>query len=75
VIVVSFGNPYLIRQFPNVGTYLVTFGVSDDLERAAARAVLGQAPITGRAPISLPGFFRLGDGITRGMRDAGGGAR
>jgi beta-N-acetylhexosaminidase len=65
VIVVSFGNPYLIRQFPNVGTYLVTFGVSDDLERAAARAVLGQAPITGRAPISLPGFFRLGDGITR----------
>jgi beta-N-acetylhexosaminidase len=57
VIVVSFGNPYLIRQFPSVGTYLVTYGVSDDLERAAARALLGQAPITGRSPVSLPGFF------------------
>jgi beta-N-acetylhexosaminidase len=63
--VAAFGNPYLIRQFPSVGTYLVTYGVSDDLERAAARAILGGAPITGRAPISLPGFFRAGDGLTR----------
>jgi beta-N-acetylhexosaminidase len=65
VVVAAFGNPYLIRQFPSVGTYLVTYGVSDDLERAAARAILGSAPITGRAPISLPGFFRAGDGLTR----------
>jgi beta-N-acetylhexosaminidase len=65
VAVVAYGNPYLIRQFPRVGTYLVTYGVSDDLERAAANAVLGRAPITGRAPISLPGFFQAGDGIQR----------
>ena len=65
VEVVAFGNPYLIRQFPNVGTYAVTYGVSDDLERAAARALLGAARITGHSPISLPGFFRLGDGLTR----------
>jgi beta-N-acetylhexosaminidase len=65
VIVVAFGNPYLIRQFPSVGSYLVTYGVSDDLERAAARALLGTAPVTGRAPISLPNFFRSGDGVVR----------
>ena len=65
VAVVAFGNPYLIRQFPSVSTYLVTYGVSDDLERAAARALLGAAPITGSAPISLPGFFHLGDGLKR----------
>ena len=65
VVVAAFGNPYLIRQFPNVGTYLVTYGVSDDLERAAARALLGAAPITGHAPISLPGFFQAGDGVLR----------
>lgn len=63
VIVVSYGNPYLIQQFPHVGTYLVTYGVSDDLERSAARALLGRANITGRAPISLPGFFHAGDGL------------
>ena len=61
-IVIAFGNPYLIKQFPSVGTYLVTYGVGDDLERAAARALLGAAPVTGRSPVSLPGFFRAGDG-------------
>jgi beta-N-acetylhexosaminidase len=70
VIVAAFGNPYLIRQFPRVGTYLVTYGVSDDLERAAANAILGRSPITGRVPVSLPGFFRVGDGLS----SRGGGA-
>jgi len=63
--VVSFGNPYLIRQFPSVGTYLATYGVADVIEAAAADAVLGRAPITGRVPVSLPGFFTRGDGIQR----------
>jgi len=65
VVAVALGNPYLIRQFPGVQTYLVTYGVSDALERAAAAAVLGRAPITGTTPVSLPGFFLRGDGIKR----------
>jgi beta-N-acetylhexosaminidase len=65
VIVVAFGNPYLIRQMPNVGTYLVTYGVTDDLERAAARSIVGGEPISGIAPVGLPGFFKAGDGIRR----------
>jgi beta-N-acetylhexosaminidase len=65
VVVVAFGNPYVIRQFPSVGTYLVTYGVTDDLERAAARAILGADPISGVTPVTLPGFFRVGDGIRR----------
>jgi beta-N-acetylhexosaminidase len=65
VITVALGNPYLIRQFPSVSTYLVTYGVGDALEHAAAAAVLGRAPITGTVPVSLPGFFSRGDGIKR----------
>jgi beta-N-acetylhexosaminidase len=68
VVFVAHGNPYLIRQVPSVGTYVVTYGVGDALERASARAIMGRAPITGRAPISLPGFFRRGDGIQRPAR-------
>ena len=64
-IVAAFGNPYLIRQWPSVGSYLVTYGVSDDLERAAAGAIAGDGRITGRAPVSLPGFFSRGDGLQR----------
>jgi len=66
LVVAAGGNPYVIRQFPRVTSYLVTYGRGDALERAAARAVLGAAPITGRAPVSLPGFFAVGDGIQRG---------
>lgn len=65
VIVVSLGNPYLIRQFPNVGTYLVTYGVADVLERAGARAAMGNTAVSGRIPVSLPGFFKRGDGMQR----------
>jgi beta-N-acetylhexosaminidase len=65
LVVVAGGNPYVIRQFPRVGTYLVTYGRGDALERASARAVLGGAPISGKAPITLPGFFTRGDGIAR----------
>ena len=81
LVVVAGGNPYVIRQFPRVTSYLVTYGRGDALERAAARAVLGRAPITGRAPVTLPGFFAVGDGIQRGAWPAaapastGGGAR
>ena len=64
-VVIAFGNPYVIRQFPSVGSYIVTYGVSDDLERAAAAALFGGQPITGRTPVSLPGFFSIGDGIQR----------
>jgi beta-N-acetylhexosaminidase len=71
VIVVSLGNPYLLRQFPDVRTYLVTYGVADALERAAADAVLGRAPITGTIPVSLPGFFSRGDGIRKEAVAAG----
>ncbi|MDQ3698205.1 MAG: serine hydrolase [Gemmatimonadota bacterium] len=65
VVVIANGNPYVIRQFPRVGSYMATYGIDPSLERASARALVGAAAITGRAPISLPGFFAHGDGISR----------
>jgi beta-glucosidase-like glycosyl hydrolase/CubicO group peptidase (beta-lactamase class C family) len=67
VVVIANGNPYVLRQLPRVGSYVATYGVNEVLERAAARAVLGRAPITGRAPISLPGFYARGDGLARAV--------
>lgn len=66
VIVVAFGNPYLIRQFTNVGSYVVTYGVSDDLERGVARGVMGRGGISGRVPVTMPGVYRAGEGERRG---------
>ena len=69
-VVVSFGNPYLLRQFPAVGSYLAAYGISDDLERAAADVLTGRAAVGGTIPVSLPGLFTRGDGLTREVRPA-----
>lgn len=63
VIAVSFGNPYVYPQFASAQAYLAAFGSTENLERAAARAIAGAAPIAGRSPISLPGYFSRGEGL------------
>jgi len=63
-VVVSFGNPYLLDQLPDVGTYVLAWAGWDLMQAAAARAVTGDAPITGRLPIPLPPWNAIGDGIT-----------
>jgi len=68
LIVVAGGNPYQVRQVSQIPTYMVTFGRGEALERAAARALFGSAPISGHSPVSLPGYFSRGDGIMREAR-------
>ncbi len=67
VAVVSFGSPYLLSAFPDAGTYMVAWGGWEVSQRAAARAVAGLAPITGRLPISIPPLHALGDGLDRAV--------
>jgi beta-N-acetylhexosaminidase len=63
VVGISFGNPYLLENFTALQTYLVAYGDMPSLQRAAARALLGQLDLTGRLPISLPGLYPRGTGI------------
>lgn len=65
VVLVSFGTPYLLLQLPAVESYAIAWGGSPSSQRAAARALLGEAPITARLPIALPPLLRLGGGETR----------
>ncbi len=67
VVMISHGNPYVIRQFRNVGTYAMAFGTGAVMENASALAVAGRRPISGHSPISLPGFYARGDGIPRAL--------
>jgi beta-glucosidase-like glycosyl hydrolase len=60
---ISFGNPYLLMNFPKLPTYLVAYGDMPSLQRSAANALLGKTDVTGRLPISLPGLYPLGAGI------------
>jgi beta-N-acetylhexosaminidase len=68
VTVVAFGNPYLLQQIPTVSTYLVAWSGTTSAQRAAARALVGAAPITGRLPITIPPLAAVGSGVQRPAR-------
>jgi hypothetical protein len=42
---------------------MAAWAVEDVAQTAAARAVFGETAIQGRSPVSLPGFFKIGDGL------------
>ena len=61
--IVSFGDPYLLRQLPEACTYLLAWSDAAVSQEAAARALVGEIPITGRLPIDLPPDYRVGHGL------------
>lgn len=63
--VIAFGNPYMIRQFPEAKNYVVTYAIEDVAQTAAARVMFGEVPFQGRLPINIPNLFQIGDGMTR----------
>ncbi|HEU4878914.1 MAG TPA: glycoside hydrolase family 3 N-terminal domain-containing protein [Gemmatimonadaceae bacterium] len=68
LVVVSFGNPYLLDQIPATPAYVVAWGGFSPSQAAAARALLGAQPITGKLPISIPvgsKWVARGTGIQR----------
>ncbi len=64
-VVISFGSPYVLTGFPEVGTYLVAWGDREVSQTAAARALVGQNAIGGRLPVSIPPLHAAGDGLDR----------
>ena len=65
VVAVSFGSPYLLDNFPSVGTYLLAWSGVEASQAAAASALEGRIPIRGRLPISLPPHHQAGEGVRR----------
>jgi beta-N-acetylhexosaminidase len=64
-VLVSLGNPYLIAQLPEVGSYLIGWRANPVTEQAVARALAGAAPITGHLPISITPEYPRGWGVQR----------
>jgi beta-N-acetylhexosaminidase len=68
VALISLGNPYLLRDYPAVSAYAATFSTTATSEISAAKAILGEIPITGSLPVSIPGIANIGDGLRVAMR-------
>lgn len=63
VVLIALGNPYLLRNFPDVAAYVAMYSTVAPSEIAAAKALFGAIPIGGKLPVSIPGFAKVGDGI------------
>jgi len=64
LIWVAFGTPYIFQMIPRAGTHVCTFSYADASQIAAAKAIAGEIEVTGRMPVSIPGYSRFGDGLT-----------
>jgi beta-N-acetylhexosaminidase len=64
VIVISFGSPYFLRHFPDVDCYLCAYRWTPQIQEAVAEALFGEIDIKGRLPVSLPGLYPLGHGLS-----------
>ncbi|MGH9769132.1 MAG: glycoside hydrolase family 3 protein [Blastocatellia bacterium] len=63
LIVISFGNPYLLAAMPEAPSYLLAYSPFTVSQRAAAKAVFGAIEINGKLPAPLPGLYPRGHGL------------
>lgn len=63
-IVVAQRTPFDLMLFPDAPTYLCAWSVNAASMEAAARAIVGLAPITGKLPVNIDGYNR-GHGLER----------
>ncbi len=64
IIGASFGNPYVVMDFPKIETYVCAYGGSEESIRAAVQVMFAEAPAEGKLPITIPGVYNYGDGVT-----------
>jgi len=68
-VAVSFGNPYVVLDFPSVENYVCAYGSSDESVEAAVEVMFGEEPASGKLPVAIPGLYAFGDGDLYGMHD------
>ncbi len=64
LVYTSYGSPYPLLHLPELPSYIVTYDITPAAELAAVRAITGEIPFKGKLPISLPGMYPIGEGLT-----------
>lgn len=64
VVIMSMRNPYDIGTFPNASAGLAAYGNRPISTRAAARALTGEINPSGKLPVTIPGAFEFGTGLS-----------
>ncbi|MEO6694051.1 MAG: glycoside hydrolase family 3 N-terminal domain-containing protein, partial [Ignavibacteria bacterium] len=64
VVVVSFGNPYLIQGFPDIDSYVCAYADAETSINSAIDAFYGTIKFKGKLPVTISENFKYGSGIT-----------
>jgi beta-N-acetylhexosaminidase len=59
-----FGSPYVLTHVPDLPSYIVTYDTSPLAEASMIKAITGENDFTGKLPISLPGLYPIGHGLS-----------
>lgn len=62
-IMVSFGNPYLLRSVPIVPAYVCAYSSAKYSVTAAVQALFGEINVSGKLPITIPDAANYGEGV------------
>jgi beta-N-acetylhexosaminidase len=62
-VVVSFGSPYFLGDFPQIENYICAYSNAFTSEIAVVKALFGDIPYRGRLPVTLPGVAQRGAGV------------
>ncbi|MBN2327096.1 MAG: glycoside hydrolase family 3 C-terminal domain-containing protein [Candidatus Omnitrophica bacterium] len=64
VVIISFGNPYLLRRFPTVKAYICAYGYFDLMAASTAQILFGERIPHGKLPVQIPGICEAGAGLS-----------
>jgi beta-glucosidase-like glycosyl hydrolase/CubicO group peptidase (beta-lactamase class C family) len=64
VILISFGNPYIVMDYPDVKAYICSYSDAQPVVEATAEVLFGEISPQGKLPINIPGFAKIGTGLT-----------
>jgi beta-N-acetylhexosaminidase len=74
-VVVSFGSPYFVADFPQIENYVCAYSNAITSEVGAIRALFGEIAFHGRLPVTIPGVAQRGAGRDFPAQDLRGGTR
>ncbi len=60
VVVAALRLPYDLASFPEVKTYLCTYGIQSPSIFALASVLFGEIPAQGKLPVSIPELYPVG---------------
>ncbi|MFA7360277.1 MAG: glycoside hydrolase family 3 N-terminal domain-containing protein [Candidatus Kapaibacterium sp.] len=63
VVVISFGNPYLLSNFTNVSGYIAAYGDSKSVIDAAIKTIAGDINPKGKLPVTITDEYNFGFGL------------